>query len=53
MTSEIHEAPARWLNTEFQHMAGTGWLTIDEIELMDFGSPGPGIPYVNVFLFCL
>ncbi|KAN0068121.1 HNH endonuclease domain containing protein [Elaphomyces granulatus] len=42
MTSEIHEAHIRWLNAEFQHMAWTRWLTPDEIELMDFGSPGPG-----------
>ncbi|OXV07090.1 hypothetical protein Egran_05145 [Elaphomyces granulatus] len=41
MTSEIHEAPVRWLNTEFGHMMRTGWLTAGEIELMDFGSPGP------------
>jgi hypothetical protein len=51
MTSEIHEAPVRWLNTEFGHMMRTGLLTAGEIELMDFGSPGPGMlmcPYFAV-----
>ena len=35
MTSEIYEADIRWLNADFRHMTRTGWLTTDEIELMD------------------
>jgi len=41
MTTEIHEAHARWMSMEWQLMASARWLTVQEIMLLDHGAPGP------------